>query len=410
MINVALMGHGVVGSGVAEILLYHRDVLTEKIKEEIRLKYILDLRDFDGLAYAPLFTKRFADILDDPEIRIVVEVMGGVTFAYDYTKACLLAGKSVVTSNKELVAAKGQELLEIAAANNVNFLFEASVGGGIPILRPMAQCLAANTITEVLGILNGTTNFILTKMVAENMSFADALRLAQQNGYAEKDPTADVEGHDACRKLCILAALAFGQHVYPAQVETTGITGISRTDVDYADRFNAVVKLIGRARRLPDGHVTAAVYPALISRAHILANVNDVFNAILVHGDCVGDVLFYGRGAGKMPTASAVVADVLDCAKHLTARKYLYWAEGAPDFVVPATISETRLYVRASCDDPTAAAKAASDAFGEELFTIRDNAAREIAFLTPTGTEGVLRETLAALPCLRDPVVYHVID
>ncbi len=411
MINVALMGHGVVGSGVAEILLGHKADIAKKAKEEICLKTILDLRDFEELPYRDLFTKDFASILQDDSIRVVVEVMGGVTFAYEYVKACLLAGKSVVTSNKELVAAKGHELLQIAEEKNVNFLFEASVGGGIPVLRPMAQCLSANRISEVVGILNGTTNFILTKMVTENMPFAQALSLAQKLGYAEKDPTADIEGHDSCRKICILAALAFGRHVYPEQVSTEGISTLSLTDVEYADRFNCVIKLIGRAKQTDGEHITADVYPALINRSFILSGVHDVFNAIVVRGDCVGDVMFYGRGAGKMPTASAVVADVIDCVKHLTARKYLYWEEGAPDYVVSTRSSQTRLYVRATNGHPASAAVAIAKAFGDDsIFTIKNNSSQEIVFITPPGQESALRQKIAGLTCLHDPVILRVID
>ena len=249
MINVAIMGHGVVGSGTAEILINHADRIAEKVKEPLNVKYILDLRDFEGLTYSDKFTKDFNTILNDDEVKIVAEVMGGINPAYDFVKSCLEAGKSVVTSNKELVAAKGAELIKIAKDKNVNFLFEASVGGGIPILRPLVQCLAANEITEIAGILNGTTNYILNKMIVDNMDFSAALSLAQEKGYAEKNPAADIEGHDACRKICILAALGFGKHVYPEQVITEGITNITLDDVEAADTFGCVIKLIGRAKR-----------------------------------------------------------------------------------------------------------------------------------------------------------------
>ena len=244
------MGHGVVGSGVAEVLLKNNEHIAKKAKNEIQIKYILDLRDFPGLSYSDLFTKDFNVILNDPEVLVVAEVMGGLHPAYEFTKQCLLAGKSVVTSNKELVAQYGAELLRIAEENNVNYLFEASVGGGIPVLRPIAQCLAANDLYEVQGILNGTTNFIMTKMVSDGLSFDEALRLAQELGYAEKDPTADIEGHDACRKICILAALAFGKHVYPENVHTEGITKITSADTAYAEFADCVIKLIGRAKLL----------------------------------------------------------------------------------------------------------------------------------------------------------------
>ncbi|MEG1887260.1 MAG: homoserine dehydrogenase, partial [Oscillospiraceae bacterium] len=317
MINVAIMGHGVVGSGVAEVLIKNCDHIAQKAKETINIKYILDLREFPELSYSDKFTKDFNDILNDDSVKVVAEVMGGLNPAYNFVKSLLMAGKSVVTSNKELVAAKGAELLKIAEEKNVNFLFEASVGGGIPVLRPISQCLAANDIFEIVGILNGTTNFILTKMIKEKMSFEAALSLAQELGYAEKNPAADVDGHDACRKICILAAVAFGKHVYPYQVYTDGIAKITLDDVDYANSFNSVIKLIGRARLLDNGHIISTVYPAFVSRESQLSSVDDVFNAVMVRGDAIGDVIFYGRGAGKLPTASAVVADIIDCVKHL---------------------------------------------------------------------------------------------
>ena len=279
MIDIALMGHGVVGSGVAEIIINHAERINNSCKNNINIKYILDLRKFDNLPYSDKFITDFSAILEDNDIRIVVEVMGGVNPAYEFVRSCLLAGKSVVTSNKELVAAKGAELIKIARDKNVNFLFEASVGGGIPVLRPLVQCLAANEIKEINGILNGTTNYILNKMIVDNMDFETALKLAQENGYAEKNPAADIEGHDACRKVCILAALAFGKHVYPEQVSTEGITNISLDDIDYADKFNYVIKLIGSAKKLPDGKISASVRPTLVRRDNILSNVDGVITA-----------------------------------------------------------------------------------------------------------------------------------
>ncbi len=409
MINVAIMGHGVVGSGVAEILHNHTARITEKAKENINVKYILDLRDFDGLDYSDKFIKDFNIILNDPEIKIVVEVMGGCTFAYDYVKACLLAGKSVCTSNKELVAEKGSELLDIALENNVNFLFEASVGGGIPVLRPMAQCLTANEITEVTGILNGTTNFILTKMITENMSFEDALSLAQKLGYAEKDPTADIEGHDACRKICILASLGFGKHVYPKQVKTEGITSITLKDVEYAEKLNCVIKLIGRTRKLDNGKITANVYPALISKNHMLSGVNDVFNAIMVRGDEVGDVMFYGRGAGKFPTASAVVGDVIDCAKHLTARKYLHWTDGNSDYVADSADNITRLYALFETNNLTETVAEIESKFeGASYVTNEDKT--EVALLTENDIEKTLLKQINSLSSCKLIKTLHALD
>lgn len=327
MIKVAIMGHGVVGCGVAEVLRQNAEQIAAKAGKKIEIARILDLRTFDDLPYSDVFTTRFEDILEDDSIRIVVETMGGLHPAYDYVKACLQAGKSVVTSNKELVAQKGDELLALAKENNLNFLFEASVGGGIPILRPLDQCLAANEVSEVSGILNGTTNFMLSKMIDEGLGFDEALALAQALGYAERDPSADVDGLDACRKICILASLAFGKHIYPAQVHTEGIRNITLDDVQCAKAAGGVIKLIGRAIKEGD-KLYCTVAPTVVSNDCILANVQDVYNSIMVRGNAIGDAVFYGRGAGKLPTASAVVADVIDEVKHISARKYLSWGAG----------------------------------------------------------------------------------
>ena len=409
MINVAIMGHGVVGSGVAEILYNYKERVAQKAQDEINVKYILDLRDFECLEYSDKFIKDFNIILNDPEIKIVVEVMGGCTFAYDYVKACLLAGKSVCTSNKELVAAKGDELLDIALEKNVNFLFEASVGGGIPVLRPMAQCLTANEITEVTGILNGTTNFILTKMITENMSFEAALKLAQELGYAEKDPTADIEGHDTCRKICILASLGFGKHVYPEQVKTEGITNVSLKDVDYANEFNSVIKLVGRTRKLEDGRITANVYPALISKNHMLSGVTDVFNAVMVRGDAVGDVMFYGRGAGKFPTASAVVGDVIDCAKHLSARKYLHWNKGDENYVADSRSDIARFFVRLKSSNLDNTKKDIETKLNTASYIVNESE-NEIVLVTENDIEATLINQINSLDCCEVIKMLHVID
>ena len=398
MVEIAIMGHGTVGSGVVEVLTRHEATITKRAKEEIRIKYILDLREFPESPLADRFTKSFDDIIGDPSIRIVVEVMGGLHPAYDYVKRCLEAGKSVVTSNKELVAAKGAELLRIARDQNVNFLFEASVGGGIPIIRPMSQCLAANDVVEVAGILNGTTNFILTKMINEQMPFEDALALAQKLGYAEINPAADIEGQDACRKICILASLAYGKHVYPDQIHTEGITNISLADVQYADAWGGVVKLIGEANLLPSGKLHSIVCPMFIPRDSQLANVDDVFNGIMVRGDATGDVVFYGKGAGKLPTASAVVADVIDCVKHLKARKYLFWEDGSPDYVADYLENEVALYVRVQAADPDAACREAEQLFGSVTrLTRKGIGVEEAAFVTPVLVERDIREKLGRL-------------
>lgn len=346
MISVAIMGHGTVGSGVAEILTTHKQKLFKAVGEELYVKHILDLREFPDSPLADRFTKNFEDIVNDIEVRVVVEVMGGTNPAYDFVKRCLQAGKSVVTSNKELVAKHGAELLAVAKENNANFLFEASVGGGIPIIRPLSQCLVANEVDEIAGILNGTTNFIFGKMINDNMDFSDALKLAQDLGYAERNPEADIEGHDACRKICILASLAFGKHIYPDNVYTKGISEITLDDVKYADSLNYVIKLIGDVKKTEDDKLDILVAPMLLSKDCILSDINDVFNGILVKGDCTGDVMFYGKGAGKLPTASAVVADVVDCAKHLKARKRIFWTDSDGSQVTSYKDSKTAMYIR----------------------------------------------------------------
>lgn len=406
MINVAIMGHGVVGSGVAEILINHADRIAAKAQTQVNVKYILDLRDFPDLSYSDRFIKDFNTILNDDSVKVVVEVMGGINPAYDFVKSCLLKGKSVATSNKELVAAKGAELIRLANENNVNFLFEASVGGGIPVLRPIAQCLAANEITEIAGILNGTTNFILNKMIVDNMDFDAALALAQEKGYAEKNPAADIEGHDACRKVCILAALGFGRHVYPDQVKTEGITEITLDDVESADNFGSVIKLIGRAKKLPNGKIAASVRPTLVSRDCILSGVNGVFNAVMVNGDQTGEVMFYGKGAGKEATASAVVADVIDCVKHLSARKYLNWEDGAPDYVDNEYDEASRLYVRVASDDFDKL-EAQFEALFPAVSCVKNKFRGEIAFITDEEKESLIKEKLSKFNNLSSLKVLH---
>lgn len=395
--DIAIMGYGVVGSGVAEVMSENSSIVAaNSIQPSMNVKYILDLRDFPGDVNEDKIIKDFNIILNDPDVKIVVETMGGLKPAFDFVSSCLKAGKSVVTSNKELVAAKGDILLKLAKENNVNFFFEASVGGGIPIIRPISQCLAANRIDEVAGILNGTTNFILTMMIYNSMSFEDALKLAQDNGYAEKDPTADIEGFDACRKICILAALSFGKHVYPESVYTEGITKITLEDVEYARSWGGVIKLLARTRRVGD-KISAMVSPAFISNTSILANVNDVFNAVLVRGNAVGDVAMYGRGAGKLATASAVVADVIDAAVHIDERKEFGWGDAEDGYVVDHNEVETSLYVRAK-GNKALALRQAEEIFSDISVLTRDGADEdEFAFVTPREKEGALREKLSKL-------------
>lgn len=387
------MGHGVVGSGVAEVLLTNADSISKRAADDINVKYILDLREFPDSPLADRFTKDFAVIENDPTVRIVVECMGGLNPAYDFVKRCLLAGKSVVTSNKELISVKGQELLTIAKKNNLNLLFEASVGGGIPIIRPICQCLTANEIYRITGILNGTTNFILTKMVDENMSFDDALKMAQDLGYAERDPSADVDGIDTCRKIAILASLSFGKNVDPDLIKTEGIRNITLEDVKYAEKWGGVIKLIGNVVKLENGNVVPAVYPAFVSNESQLSSVNDVFNAILINGNAIGDVMFYGRGAGKLPTASAVVADVVDCVKHISARKYVYWDEAESTYVEDSDKLLTKMFIRVKTDDYQSLVEKASSLFGD--VQILSEQGTELAFVTE-GTKAEITEKLTA--------------
>ena len=310
-INVALLGFGVIGSGVAEVLTENKALIEQRIGREINIKYILDLREFKGHPLEHLIVHDFNVILNDPEVSVVAEMMGGSHPAYDFSKACIEAGKSVVTSNKEVVANFGAELQHLAAVHGVRYLYEASVGGGIPIIRPMMHDLQSNAIVAVNGILNGTTNYILTQMIDNGVSFEDALKDAQQKGYAERNPAADVEGLDAARKIVILAALAFGTILRPDDIHVEGITALTLDDVKVAEAFSASLKLIGHAEK-QDGRVLCMVSPRIVPRSNPLAGVADVFNGVLVDANMVDRVMFYGRGAGKLPTASAVVADLID--------------------------------------------------------------------------------------------------
>ena len=403
MVNVAILGFGVVGSGVAEVLTKNGDHIDKKVDNLIRLKYILDVRDFPDSPFADKFVKDFSVIEDDPDVNIVVETIGGARAAKDFTERALKAGKSVVTSNKELVAEHGYDLLKLAEEHGVSYLFEASVGGGIPIIRPLNQCLAANEISEICGILNGTTNYILTRMIKAGLSFDTALKEAQANGYAEQDPTADVEGHDACRKICILASLAFGRHVYPSQVPTEGISSVTLADVAYADSCGKKIKLLGRAIRQEGDRVTAYVAPHLVDGEDPLSGVEDVFNAITVKGDAIGDVMFYGRGAGKLPTASAVVADVIDAAKHMKTKKYLGWGPGGADLAIPPDELVSAWYVRAQ-----GTPDAVKAALGNVTFLGRAGAPEgEVAFLAEPMIRANLETALSGMKMLS---AFRVLD
>lgn len=404
--KIAILGYGVVGSGVVEVLQKNFASIAKKAGEDIELKYILDIRDFPDHPLSDLFVKDYNIILNDEEIKVVVEVMGGVSPAFEYVKAAMLKGKSVVTSNKELVAMKGAQLLEIALEKNANFLFEASVGGGIPIIRPLHQCLAANEINEITGILNGTTNYILTKMIKESKTFEAVLKEAQELGYAERNPAADVEGTDACRKICILASLAFGKHVYPQNVHTEGIFSLTLDDIKTAKNANLVIKLLGQAKRLENDKLFILVSPCAISSDHPLANVEDVFNGILIKGDAIGDVVFYGRGAGKLPTASAVVADIIDCAKHQNARKWLYWKDAGNNFIADYEQIETSYLVRIKTDNKAETQKNIALCFGgfEELLSLEN----EFSFITPAKKEKDLNITLDKLSSMGENIISKI--
>lgn len=322
--KIAVMGYGTIGSGVVDVLRINKDKIAKRAGEEIEVKYILDLRDFPGDPMEDKIVHDYETIVNDPEIGIVVETMGGVEPAYTFVKAMLEAKKQVATSNKNLVAAKGAQLIKIARDHNVNFQFEASVGGGIPIIRPLNKCLTADEIEEITGILNGTTNYMMTKMAEEGADFDDVLKDAQDKGYAEKDPTADIEGHDSCRKIAILTSLVCGQQVDFEDIHCEGITKITAADFKYAKAMNRSIKLLAKSCRAGDSY-SCMVAPFLLGREHPLCGVNGVFNGIFVHGNVLGDAMFYGSGAGKLPTASAVVADIVDMTKHAHTNIYIDW-------------------------------------------------------------------------------------
>ena len=392
--KAAILGYGVVGSGVGEILLKNADIIEEKLGEKIEIKYVLDLRDFPGDVLESKLTKSFEDIVNDDEVKLVCEAMGGTKPAYDFTKALLEAGKHVVTSNKELVATYGYELFEAAKAHGVNYLFEAAVGGGVPILRPLWQCLAANRIKRIYGILNGTTNFILTKMYNEDMPFDEALSLAQQLGYAEKDPTADIAGADVCRKTCILASIAFGKHIDPAQVATEGIQNIQIRDVAYAKANGFEIKLLGYTEKLDNGKIDAIVSPFFVPKSSQIATVSDVFNGIVVVGDMVDEVFFYGRGAGSLPTASACVADLIDCAMHDKKRKNFSWGARDKDFVQAHAQCQGAYFVRGEGD-----INAVKEAMGENItfLSLQGAPLDEVAFITERKQEADLEKALESI-------------
>lgn len=344
MNKVAVLGFGTVGSGVVETFDINSDAINKRTGG-IEVKYIVDVRDFPDSPYAALMTKDFAVVENDPEVSIVVETIGGIGVAYDFSKRSLKAGKSVVTSNKELVATYGYELMELARENGVSYLFEASVGGGVPLLRPLKTCLNADVITEVYGILNGTTNYILTQMFQNGVSFADALATAQKLGYSEADPTADVEGHDACRKACILTSLVTGTHITQDKVPAKGISGVALEDVEYAAELGYTIKLLGRCV-FEGGKAYSYVAPHFVSKSELVSGVNGVMNGIVVKGNIVGQTMFYGAGAGKMPTASAVAADVTEIARNKRAGEVFEWTAPKAEISGDPKELKTKWFVR----------------------------------------------------------------
>lgn len=392
MIQIAVMGYGTVGSGVVEVLSTNQASIDKRVGEEVRVKYVLDLRDFPGDPVESVLVHDFETIVNDPEVKVVVEVMGGVEPAYTFTKRCLLAGKSVCTSNKALVAAHGAELLQIAKDKNLNYLFEASVGGGIPIIRPLQTCLTADEIVEISGILNGTTNYILTNMTYGGASFDDALKDAQDKGYAEHNPEADVEGHDACRKIAILTSLVSGQRVDFEDIYTEGITKVTAEDIKYADKLGRVIKLLAMSKKEADGKYYAMVAPFLIDAANPLYSVNGVFNAIFVEGNMLGDSMFYGSGAGKLPTASAVAADVVDACKNLNENLGFYWSD--EKLVLGDTRDDKRRFlVRVKGD--AQADKAAMEALFGPVEVVDADLAGEFGFVTVSLSEAEYAERAA---------------
>ena len=386
MVNIAVMGYGTVGSGVVEVVNTNGARINQRIGDELNIKYVLDLRDFPEDPVQEKIVHDFETIINDDEIKIVVEVMGGIEPAYTFVKRCLQAGKSVATSNKALVAKHGAELLSIAEENNINFLFEASVGGGIPIIRPLNSSLTADEIEEITGILNGTTNYMLTKMFYEGADYDTVLKEAQANGYAERNPEADVEGYDACRKIAILSSLISGQQVDFEDIYCEGITEITVEDMKYAKAMGTAIKLLASSKRYAGNRLHAIVAPCMLYPEHPLYNVNGVFNSIFVHGNVLGDAMFYGSGAGKLPTASAVVADVVDAAKHLNRNIMTMWKLEKLHLEDKAD-SKRRFFIRMK-GDAQEMLPALQDSFGDIKIIRADGLEGEFGFTTPVMMEG----------------------
>ena len=387
MVKIAIIGFGVVGSGVYEVLRKNASDISNHAGTEIDIKYILDIRDFSAHSESHLFVNDINTILNDKEVEIVVETMGGLEPANTFTRSCLEKGKNVVTSNKELVATYGDELFDLAVKNGCKYLYEASVGGGIPIIRPLSKCLAANRIDKIAGILNGTTNYILTRMLKDNASFEDALKEAQEKGYAEKDPTADVEGFDTGKKICILSSMINGEKINHEDIYTEGITKITSKDTEYADSFGYSIKLIGMCQRIEE-KFAVIVAPMLVKNDSPLAGVSDVFNGIMVSGNMLGDALFYGRGAGKLPTASAVVADVIDIAKNKDEKFIVPWKSATDNVLIPTDDIESSMYILIKTDNVSVTLDHIASLFGSVECKVSGD---EVAFITPADSIGVIK-------------------
>lgn len=395
MAVIAVLGYGTVGSGVVEVIRTNKESIESKAGQPIDIKYVLDLRDFPNDPVQNIITHNYDDILNDPSVEVVVEVMGGTNPAYTFVKSALQKGKSVCTSNKELVAAHGGELMRIAKENNVNFLYEASVGGGIPIIRPINRSITSDKIEEITGILNGTTNYMLSKMTHEDLEYNDVLSDAQAKGYAERNPDADVEGYDACRKIAILASLATEKAVSYDDIYTEGITNISKTDIAYIKKMGGAVKLLATAKFEGD-KVWAMVAPTIVMPENPLSMVNDVFNAILIKGNMLGDVMFYGKGAGKLPTASAVVSDIVDAVKHKDVNLGIGWAETKQELM---SVDEVvvKKFVRVEYNDKAEAKADVLKVFGVDNIMEFFGMDNEFAFVTNAAKEGEINDKLNEL-------------
>ena len=395
MIKIAVLGYGTVGSGVVEVINTNGAILNQRIGDTLEIKYVLDLRDFPGTPVENLITHNFEDIVNDEEVKIVVEVMGGIEPAYTFVKRSLLAGKSVATSNKALVAKHGAELLAIAKENNLNFLYEASVGGGIPIIRPLASSLTGDVIEEITGILNGTTNYMMSKMYNENADYDAVLKEAQAMGYAERDPSADVEGHDACRKIAILSSIISGKHVDFEDIYTEGITNITLDDIQYAKAMGMKIKLLASCTR--DGEkLCAIVAPHLVSKEHPLYNIEDVFNSIFVKGNMLGDSMFYGSGAGKLPTASAVVGDIVDAAKNPNRSVMATWDSDKLELEEKAdTTKKYFVRIKGNVEEMRGQLE---ETFGAIEVVTLDNKDDEFGFVTEVMSEGAYEMKAAKFP------------